>query len=285
MTANIDTHQNIFDYNGTNMLDAGVASINPRQSKHFNGHGVAKTNSNFPLVCPSCKGTGRLPKGMEQELVALIPYKDNRLKPRPVWPYITVAVGLLAFTLFTGGALLFFMYPRQVAASTFDAVATSSNDSFVVTSRLMNMSLNASVYVNNSNFFSISVLNLNITVFHYNIIVGTYREHPFSVGSFEHKLVDIVFNLTFKGTDMIKVRNNCYGQDYTHMVILTFLVSSSYSYLSHVSATTDTDWMYISCNYYMRDTGELTQDPDFWVYDEGGGQDGRCDCRDTQSMV
>ena len=279
MSANLGTHQNLFDYNGTSMLDTGVPSINSRQAKHMNGPGVVSKNSNFPVVCPSCKGTGRLPKGMEQELVALIPYKDNRLKPRPVWPYITVAVGLLALILFTGGALLFFMYPRSVAASTFDAVATTPNDSFVVTSRLMNMSLNASVYVNNSNFFAISVLNLNITVFHYNIIVGTYREQPFSVGSFEHKLVDTVFNLTFRGTDMIKVRNNCYGEDYTHMVILTFLVSSSYSYLSHISATTDTDWMYISCNYYMRDsTLARVQTSDFWVYDQGGGEEGKCDC-------
>ncbi|KAI6651633.1 putative membrane protein [Oopsacas minuta] len=282
MSANIGTHQNLFDYNGTSMLDTDLSPINSRQTK-LNGHGVvAKPNSNFPLVCPSCKGTGRLPKGMEQELVALIPYKDNRLKPRPVWPYITVAVGLLSLTLFTGGALLFFMYPRQVAASTFDAVATTPNDSFVVTSRLMNMSLNASVFVNNSNFFSISVLNLNITVFHYDIIVGTYKEKEFSVGSFEHKLVQTVFNLTFKGTDMIKVRNNCYGEDYTHMVILTFLVSSSYSYLSHVSATTDTDWMYISCNYNMRDNAitvdNSVDNPDTWVYNEGGGQNGNCDC-------
>ena len=280
MSSNLGTHQNLFDYNGTSMLDTGVPSINTRQTKHLNGQGViSKQNSNFPVVCPSCKGTGRLPKGMEQELVALIPYKDNRLKPRPVWPYIALAIGLLALTLFTGGGLLFFMYPRSVAASTFDAVATTPNDSFVVTSRLMNMSLNASVYVNNSNFFSISVLNLNITVFHYNIIVGTYRQQPFSVGSFEHKLVHTVFNLTFRGTDMIKVRNNCYGEDYTHMVILTFLVSSSYSYLSHISATTDTDWMYISCNYNMQE-GTLTQlqTSDFLVYDQGGGDQERCNC-------
>lgn len=33
-------------------------------------------------VCPTCHGTGRIPKGQEDELVALIPYNDKRLKPR-----------------------------------------------------------------------------------------------------------------------------------------------------------------------------------------------------------
>jgi hypothetical protein len=35
--------------------------------------------------CPTCRGTGRLPRGQNEELVALIPYSDKRLKPRRRW--------------------------------------------------------------------------------------------------------------------------------------------------------------------------------------------------------
>ncbi|GFN73761.1 transmembrane protein [Plakobranchus ocellatus] len=34
------------------------------------------------VPCPSCRGLGRVPKELENQLVALIPMKDGRLKPR-----------------------------------------------------------------------------------------------------------------------------------------------------------------------------------------------------------
>nr|AAH53198.1 Zgc:64013 protein [Danio rerio] len=34
------------------------------------------------ITCPTCQGTGRIPRNQENQLVALIPYSDQRLKPR-----------------------------------------------------------------------------------------------------------------------------------------------------------------------------------------------------------
>ncbi|KAG7282960.1 hypothetical protein CRUP_028477 [Coryphaenoides rupestris] len=33
------------------------------------------------VTCPTCQGTGRIPRGQENQLVALIPYSDQRLRP------------------------------------------------------------------------------------------------------------------------------------------------------------------------------------------------------------
>ena len=70
----------------------------------INNKPVARRSSAFDFragsdVCPTCGGTGKVPKGVsascnnycdvcitytgqQEELVALIPYKDDRLKPR-----------------------------------------------------------------------------------------------------------------------------------------------------------------------------------------------------------
>ena len=64
-------------------------------------------------TCPTCQGTGRIPKGIsslncwvmdihvlafflgqEDELVALIPYKDKRLKPRRTYVLSSICVHL-----------------------------------------------------------------------------------------------------------------------------------------------------------------------------------------------
>lgn len=34
------------------------------------------------VTCPTCNGLGRMPKSSKNELVALVPYNDERLKPR-----------------------------------------------------------------------------------------------------------------------------------------------------------------------------------------------------------
>ncbi|XP_015255629.1 PREDICTED: transmembrane protein 106B-like [Cyprinodon variegatus] len=34
------------------------------------------------VTCATCQGTGRIPRGQENQLVALIPYSDQRLRPR-----------------------------------------------------------------------------------------------------------------------------------------------------------------------------------------------------------
>ena len=39
------------------------------------------TGASF-VICPTCQGSGEIPRELEKQLVALIPYGDQRLKPR-----------------------------------------------------------------------------------------------------------------------------------------------------------------------------------------------------------
>ncbi|EPB78733.1 hypothetical protein ANCCEY_02123 [Ancylostoma ceylanicum] len=63
------------------------------------------------VPCPSCKGTGRIPKEMEETLVALIPLNDDRLKPKRTWFW--VLIGIAMCTLLASGAI-FMLVPRAV---------------------------------------------------------------------------------------------------------------------------------------------------------------------------
>ncbi|KAG8545935.1 hypothetical protein GDO81_020097 [Engystomops pustulosus] len=76
--------------------------------------------SHFPYVeftgkdsvtCATCQGTGRIPRGRENQLVALIPYSDQRLRPRRTKLYVTASV---IVCLLLSGLAVFFLFPRSV---------------------------------------------------------------------------------------------------------------------------------------------------------------------------
>ncbi|KAF5395684.1 hypothetical protein PHET_11777 [Paragonimus heterotremus] len=66
------------------------------------------------ISCPTCRGTGSIPKESASEYTALIPLSDRRLRPRRTCIKITGAV-LLCLLLFT--LLLVFLFPRSVHLS------------------------------------------------------------------------------------------------------------------------------------------------------------------------
>ncbi|XP_077978790.1 transmembrane protein 106B-like [Glandiceps talaboti] len=63
------------------------------------------------LTCPTCRGTGKIPRGQEDELVALIPYSDKRLRPRRTTLYVCIAIFIC---LAIAGLLIFFLFPREI---------------------------------------------------------------------------------------------------------------------------------------------------------------------------
>uniref|UniRef100_F6S4W7 Transmembrane protein 106A n=1 Tax=Monodelphis domestica TaxID=13616 RepID=F6S4W7_MONDO len=71
---------------------------------------VPCTGSGF-VTCPTCQGKGEIPSEQEKQLVALIPYGDQRLKPRRTKLYVSLAVMIC---LFTSALIFFFLFPRSI---------------------------------------------------------------------------------------------------------------------------------------------------------------------------
>ncbi|XP_060059425.1 transmembrane protein 106A isoform X6 [Erinaceus europaeus] len=63
------------------------------------------------VTCPTCQGSGEIPQELEKQLVALIPYGDQRLKPRHTKLSVFLAVLLC---LLTSSLIVFFLFPRSV---------------------------------------------------------------------------------------------------------------------------------------------------------------------------
>ncbi|VDM73985.1 unnamed protein product [Strongylus vulgaris] len=114
------------------------------------------------VPCPSCKGTGRIPKEMEETLVALIPLNDDRLKPKRTWFW--VLVGIAMCTLLASGAI-FMLVPRAVDLHSnrpaINIIHVTEHKSSPPTIRFHFMNY---VNISNSNYYVIQVVNTSATI-------------------------------------------------------------------------------------------------------------------------
>ncbi|XP_027661587.1 transmembrane protein 106A isoform X2 [Falco rusticolus] len=121
-------------------LDAGdeigsYASINDSALPCGPCEGIARRGC---VNCPTCQGTGRIPGEQEKQLVALIPYGDQRLKPRRTKLYVCLAVMIC---LLTTSLSIFFLFPRSIAVLPAGLNASSIGFNATTTSIFLNMTL------------------------------------------------------------------------------------------------------------------------------------------------
>lgn len=124
-----------------------------------------KAASTSFVTCPTCQGNGEIPQELEKQLVALIPYGDQRLKPRrtKLSVFLAVTICLLIFSL-----TIFFLYPRNIVVHPVGL--NSSTVAFDETHVQLNMTnvLN----ITNSNFYPVTVTQLTAEVLHQTSVVG-----------------------------------------------------------------------------------------------------------------
>lgn len=101
------------------------------------------TGSDY-VSCPSCRGVGKIPIEHESQMVAIIPIRDKRLKPRRTWLWIVLTLLVCALI---AGILSFFLIPRGVKLN------------------LSTWNLNGTItFYNNQSDFTESLVKLNSTV-------------------------------------------------------------------------------------------------------------------------
>ncbi|XP_049492143.1 transmembrane protein 106A isoform X2 [Panthera uncia] len=117
------------------------------------------------VTCPTCQGSGEIPRELEKQLVALIPYGDQRLKPRHTKLFVFLAV-LTCFV--TSSLIIFFLFPRPISVQ--PAGLNSSTVAFDVTD--INLNITNILNISNSNYYPITVTQLTIEVLHLSLVVG-----------------------------------------------------------------------------------------------------------------
>ncbi|KFP08963.1 Transmembrane protein 106A, partial [Egretta garzetta] len=119
------------------------------------------------VTCPTCQGTGRIPGEQEKQLVALIPYGDQRLKPRRTKLYVCLAVTIC---LVTTSLSIFFLFPRSITV--LPAGLNASSIAFNASTTSIYLNMTNVLNVTNNNFYLVTVVQLDIEVLHQSLVVG-----------------------------------------------------------------------------------------------------------------
>ncbi|XP_063110709.1 transmembrane protein 106C isoform X2 [Cavia porcellus] len=121
------------------------------------------------ITCLTCQGTGYIPTEQVNELVALIPHSDQRLRPQRTKQYVLLSVLLC---LLASGLVVFFLFPHSVLVNDDGIkvvkVTFNKRDSLVI------LAITATLKIRNSNFYPVSVTSLSSQVQYMNTVVGTY---------------------------------------------------------------------------------------------------------------
>ncbi|XP_053145806.1 transmembrane protein 106C isoform X3 [Hemicordylus capensis] len=169
------------------------------------------------ITCPTCQGTGCIPTEQVNELVALIPYHDQRLKPQRTKLYVLVSVLLC---LLVSGLVVFFLFPHSVLVDDNGikvvTVWFDDENSIVV------LAITATLRIRNSNFYSVAVTNLASQV---NFTVKAEMGEPFSYA---------YFFCTFPRISV-------------HNIMIFMRTSVKISYIGHITQSSLETHHYVDC--------------------------------------
>ncbi|XP_056143863.1 transmembrane protein 106B-like isoform X2 [Lampris incognitus] len=196
-------------------------------------------SSGDTLDCPTCQGTGRIPRGQESKLVAVIPCNDQRLRPRHTKLYVVVSV---AVCLLVSSLVLFFLFPRSVILS--PVVVKSVYVDFTEDAVLLKVTnvLN----ITNQNFAEVQAYNLTVQALNFETVVGsvfirnvtTVKPLTSNMYSFE-----IPIKLTDKG-----LSNYCKSTTFKiHTLFMHLQIAMTVFYLAHFEQLSLETYEYIDC--------------------------------------
>ncbi|KAF7256273.1 hypothetical protein EG68_07130 [Paragonimus skrjabini miyazakii] len=188
------------------------------------------------ISCPTCRGTGSIPKESASEYTALIPLSDRRLRPRRTCIKITGAV-LLCLLLFT--LLLVFLFPRSIHLSStrpliFPTVAEVDPEHDIV-----DLTLNVTANLTNYNFVAIIVKRVVVAPNYRSQVLGEIVIYPNTVvssRSTQRIVVPLKLHFTSELAKMCIMPST-----YFHQIYINFAFQVTTSVLwQPVEATLDT---------------------------------------------
>nr|XP_033786895.1 transmembrane protein 106B [Geotrypetes seraphini]XP_033786896.1 transmembrane protein 106B [Geotrypetes seraphini] len=195
------------------------------------------------VTCPTCQGTGRIPRGQENQLVALIPYTDQRLRPRRTKLYVSISV---AVCLLLCGLALFFLFPRSIdvqydgVKSVFVSYDKGNNIIYLNITNLLN--------ITNNNYYSVKVVNIVGQVQFYKTVLGQIRVNNItSIGPLEMKQIDYMVPATI-GNDLNDIYIYCTLPTIrVHNIAVVMQVTVTTSYFGHFEQISQEGYPYIDC--------------------------------------
>ncbi|NXP04440.1 T106A protein, partial [Thinocorus orbignyianus] len=213
---------------------ANYASINDSASCL----GIARRSC---VSCPTCRGTGRVPGEQEKQLVALIPYGDQRLKPRRTKLYVCLAVTIC---LLTTSLSIFFLFPRSIAV--LPAGMNASSVGFNATTTTLYLNMTNVLNITNNNFYPVTAVQLDIEVLHKSLVVGKTTMKTLL------KMSPLQCNQIYYGVASSILDDNTYNictwtKVKVHNILLHVQGTLTCTYLCHSEQLAFEDYQYVDC--------------------------------------
>ncbi|KAM9225362.1 transmembrane protein 106A-like [Dugong dugon] len=191
------------------------------------------------LTCPTCQGSGAIPREMEKELVALIPCGDQRLKPRHTKLFMFLAV---LICLVTSILIFFFLFPRSVNVQP----AGLSSSTVAFDEAAIHLNVTNVLNISNHNYYPITVTQLAIQVLYMSLVVGQVSESlllPIGPLASEQMFYTVAGRIwdenTYKMCTWLKIK--------VHHVFLHIEGILTSSYLSHSEQLIFQSYEYVDC--------------------------------------
>eukprot|EP00795_Rhopilema_esculentum_P014275 gene14275-5306_t len=234
-----------------NFADEGPVNI-PSRTESRDTDTESFTYEHFPVVCPTCRGTGRVHQDDVNELVAFIPVKDERLRPSRIFWKL-----LLMFLICTciAAPLAFVLTPRSVEISVNNIksleirIPSSKNLSAYII-------VETNLKIQNQNYLTVKITEIHLQVFWNKILLNhglCNQNMSFTVpsrDSIERNLnVKIYFQGNKPGTAGFQIRDMCGDGWYNH-ILAHFLTTAKVSYLAQSSQISFDAYPYLQCYNY-----------------------------------
>ncbi|XP_059763278.1 transmembrane protein 106A [Balaenoptera ricei] len=191
------------------------------------------------VTCPTCQGSGEIPRELEKQLVALIPYGDQRLKPRHTKLFVFLAVFIC---LVTSSLIVFFLFPRTIAVQ-----PVGLNSSTVTVDEAdIHLNITNILSISNNNYYPVAVTQLTIEVLHLSLVVGQVsnrlllRIGPLASEQMLYTVANRIWDENiYKICTWLKIK--------VHHVLLHIQGTLTCSYLSHSEQLVFQSYEYVDC--------------------------------------
>ncbi|XP_078394952.1 transmembrane protein 106Ba [Cetorhinus maximus] len=234
---------------GTSITDRDKLDISDNQDEDSGRNGDV---SQFPYVeftgrdsvtCPTCQGTGRIPRDQENQLVALIPYSDQRLRPRRTKLYVTSSVVLC---LLLSGLAVFFLFPRSIDVSYVGVKYIYV--SYDQVNRVVYLNITSILNITNNNFYSVNVANISAQVQFSKTVIGKSRiSNITKIGPLDMKQIDYSVH-TVIGDQMNYMYDYCTLTSIkVHNIVIMMQATVTTSYFGHTEQVSLERYQYVDC--------------------------------------
>ncbi|MBN3308732.1 transmembrane protein 106A isoform X2 [Amia ocellicauda] len=218
--------------------------------------GGGRHHSDDSLDCPTCQGTGRIPRGQEKQLVALIPYSDQRLKPRHTKLYVCISVFLC---LLICSLFLFFLFPRSVFLS---SVGLQSVYVFYDKPHV-NMTITNMINITNDNFYAIHATGLDIQALILETVAGKVKIANVTMVK-PRSTVQYIY--TVEVSLEAGLYNYCTSATINiHTLFLHLQMTMNASYLAHSEQLSLETYEYIDCGTNTTTPRKFDPSPGAWL--------------------